>query len=358
MQTDVLAWPKEKNAHANPFQKLLYSAVEKNHRFSVIEFTILEIFKGSDQRLLHIHWPDVYLANAKGARFWVKLGLLRCLFIIAGMRNIPVVWTAHNLKRAGQKNQAKMERWFWPWFADRIDAVIYMTTVSKAEAEQAFPNWKTIKSAVIPHGHYRPIIDALAAELTARPAPASDILFFGSITRYKNAYQVLDAFLSMPSEGTRLAIRGKMSKTEPDLKLESMLKSLSPEQAKNVLFEDRFLDDSELVDAISGTDLVVFPYSDVLNSGAAIFALSVGRPILASNNALFRELQAQVGGDWVRLIDAELDAPQLAAALTHAQGLKASGQRPDLSAFDWDVIADKTTAFYTSLLAPSKEHRP
>lgn len=352
MTLRVIAWPKSKNAATNPFQALLYRAVEIQAGVEVEEFRPSQMILPG-QRLLHIHWPDVFLATARGWRFWAKLAFLRMLCAVAFVRGVPVVWTAHNIKRSGQRNSDRLDRFFWPWFSHRVDAIIFMTSASKLKAEAQFPNWKSIPTAVIPHGHYRPVIDA-ARNLTTvsrPPCSAGNLLFFGSITRYKNAFKLLQAFLGLPADTAHLSILGKMSGASPDEKLLDLLANLPPERLAEVVYEDRFLEDAELVAAIRDTDLVVFPYSDVLNSGAAIFALSVGRPILASDNALFRELQGQVGPDWVRLIEGDLDAAQLSAALEQARALNASGAAPDLSAFEWDRIAAQTVEFYDTVIS-------
>ena len=105
-----------------------------------------------------------------------------------------------------------------------------------------------------------------------------------------------------------------------------------------------------IVSEIRAADLVVFPYSDVLNSGAAIFALSAGRPILASDNALFRELQHAVGPDWIQLIEGQLDGEQLSHALKAARALRERGASPDLSQFAWKLIGQQTMQFYNRIV--------
>lgn len=345
----VVAWPKRKNVARNPFQALLYDAVERQGSVLVTEFSAGALMSASRPDVLHIHWPDAFLAAGEGWKFWPRLALLRLVFGLAWLRRVPVVWTAHNFRRDGQRNSDRMDRLFWPWFLQRIDGVIFMTEASKLSALSSSHSLADTPYTVIPHGHYGPLISGKSQASSVRELPG--LLFFGSITRYKNAHKLLRSFLDMPLGTARLAIRGKMSRTEPDQALRDLLANLPPERLAEVVYEDRFLEDAELVAAIRDTDLVVFPYSDVLNSGAAIFALSVGRPILASDNALFRELQGQVGPDWVRLIEGDLDAAQLSTALEQARALNASGAAPDLSAFEWDRIAAQTVEFYDTVIS-------
>ena len=107
--------------------------------------------------------------------------------------------------------------------------------------------------------------------------------------------------------------------------------------------------DSELVSHLREADLAVFPYREVSSSGAAIFALSAGRPILASDQPAFRELQSIIGGDWVTLYDGELTANVLEAAARRARRLICAGGAPSLNALSWETIADQTIEFYEAV---------
>lgn len=345
----ILAWPARSNAARNPYQTLLYDAVEASG-LEVAEFSPKAPFLGPHYDVLHIHWPDAFLAAGAGWRFWPRLAYLRALALVARLRGARLVWTAHNLQRDDQRHGARMGRLFWPWFLRRVDGVIFMTQASEALAGQTAPALSDTPQATIPHGHYGPVIAPVPDETTAADTPP-EALFFGSVTAYKNVWKVLESFLQLPAGRARLAIRGKMSLREPDTRLQAALADLPEGRRAEITFEDRFLPDEDLVAAIRGADLVVFPYGDVLNSGAALFALSAGRPILASDVALFRELQGQVGPDWVRLIKGDLDGGQLAQALDAARALRTSGAIPNLSAFDWAAIGQQTAAFYKELLA-------
>ena len=344
----VLAWPARKTAHTNPYQKLLYDAVEASGRAEIVEFSPATIFLGPHMDVLHLHWPDSFLAVASGWRFWARYGYLRLMAVAARLRGTKLVWTAHNLRRAGQGNAALIERLFWPWFLRRIDGVIFMTEASAA-AGAALPELEDTPRAVIPHGHYLPVIPSPADPGGVAPEAPPQLLFFGAVNAYKNVYKVLEAVLQIPPGRARLQVSGKLSASEPDTRFVEGMSQLPAARRGEIAFDNRFLPDDELVSVIRASDLVVLPYSGVLNSGAAIFALSAGRPILATDTGLFRELQSLVGSDWVRLIEGEPDGAQLLTALEAARALRAGGAGPDLSALDWEEIADRTVAFYESV---------
>lgn len=346
------AWPKAKNAAYNPYQKLLYDSIDRIEGVSVLEFSPKALLKVHSYDLIHIHWPDAYLANGRGWKVWLRYFVLRAIFALARLRSIPIVWTAHNLKRDGQRHERLMNSLFWPWFFGAISGVIYMTKASESAAKTISPRLKDIPSAVIPHGHYRPVLSR-QDNREPREVLSSDIpkiLFFGSVTRYKNVYKILAAFKDLPPGSAELKIRGKMSEVEPEEILASMVEDLPEQYRRHFEFDNRFLSENELEQAVQEADLVVFPYSDVLNSGSAIFALSVGRPILVSDNSLSRELLEYVGSDWIYLIDGELDAGQLERAVQKAKMLCASGTMPDLSALEWDLIGRKTVDLYRKVV--------
>ncbi|MCF2949889.1 glycosyltransferase [Paraglaciecola aquimarina] len=346
----VFAWPKQKNRARNPFQYFLYKAIAKVSTARVTEFSPQNILLAGNPDVIHIHWPDAFLAAGKGFRFWPRYFLLRIVFAMASIKNVPIIWTAHNFRRDGQRNSERLARYFWPWFLKSIDGIIFMTEASKNSALAAESQLQHKAYAVIPHGHYKELTNPVKLSNTLS-SEQPEILFFGSITPYKNAYKLLQAFLQLPANKIKLSFKGKMSLTEPDKKLQQLLANLPEDRHQDIQFDNRFLDDDELIAAIQQTDLVVFPYSDVLNSGAALFALSVGRPILASDTPLFRELQQQVGKDWILLINNELDASQLSLAVKHAQSLKNTGATPDLALFEWDLIAQQSIQFYQEVLA-------
>ncbi|BFM05545.1 hypothetical protein GCM10025791_17540 [Halioxenophilus aromaticivorans] len=145
---------------------------------------------------------------------------------------------------------------------------------------------------------------------------------------------------------------GKSSNASPDedfAELYGQAVSQAHPALKYFHFEDRFLSDEDLVAEIEASDLVVFPYNDVLNSGAAIFALSVGRPIYASGVKPFLELREMVGADWVHIYEGELEPEKLLNALGAARLLREREVEPDLAAFSWGLIADKHAEFFSKL---------
>ena len=116
---------------------------------------------------------------------------------------------------------------------------------------------------------------------------------------------------------------------------------IRPDEDPRVRLDLRFLPDDELPTLLAAADLVVLPYRRIQNSGSAILALSANRPVLVPDLGAMRELQADVGGEWVRLYDGELAAEDLLASLDWACA-PIREDALDVSSYDWDAIAEST----------------
>ena len=89
---------------------------------------------------------------------------------------------------------------------------------------------------------------------------------------------------------------------------------------------------------------MVLPYADMHNSGAALLALSLDRPILVPDNDVTAALAAEVGQDWVHRYDGPLRSADVQAALERLQ--RASSAGPDLSGRGWQTVGAEHVAAY------------
>jgi beta-1,4-mannosyltransferase len=89
------------------------------------------------------------------------------------------------------------------------------------------------------------------------------------------------------------------------------------------------------------------------NSGALVYALSVGRPVLARRSPYNDAMARGIGEQWLMLYDGELTAEVLRDALIRTQpaGL------PDLSRWDWSTSIALHVACYRAVAA-GKGRRP
>jgi beta-1,4-mannosyltransferase len=101
---------------------------------------------------------------------------------------------------------------------------------------------------------------------------------------------------------------------------------------------------------LNAADLVVLPYRDVLNSGAALLALSFNTPVLTPDAGALPELREQVGPAWVKLYRETLTAEVLDTGLQWAIGTPRPATAP-LEFADWSEVAQATIAAYRGVLA-------
>ena len=112
----------------------------------------------------------------------------------------------------------------------------------------------------------------------------------------------------------------------------------------------KHIGDDDLQKYFRASDLAVFPYKDILNSGSAMMALSFDVPVLVPGIGSMPELREQVGRDWVMTYQGDLSPSVLEVAKAWVLGTKRSERAHD--PFAWPGIATKTIEFYKELLIP------
>jgi len=115
------------------------------------------------------------------------------------------------------------------------------------------------------------------------------------------------------------------------------------EANSNVRLFLEFVNQNDIQKYLRAADLVILPYTQILNSGSAILALSFDRPILVPACGTLIELGEIVGPNWVRLYHGELDPDIIRAAVgwVKTRQIQNNAHAP-LSALDWDRIAQLT----------------
>jgi hypothetical protein len=105
------------------------------------------------------------------------------------------------------------------------------------------------------------------------------------------------------------------------------------------------VDDMQLY--LNAADLVVLPYGETLNSGAAILALSFDRPVLGPDRGAFAELASEFGPRVVQTFAGDVTSGVLATALRRA--IAEPPGHLDLDALSWDRVAAGTIAAYRAV---------
>ncbi|MFJ4038402.1 glycosyltransferase [Microbacterium sp. NPDC090007] len=279
--------------------------------------------------VLHLHWPE-FLVRARRRRTRLAKRLaMRALLWRARRARIPIVRTTHNITphESGTAAEARLVR-----AVDRsTTAFIHLNGTTAAPA----PGLET----VIAHGHYR---DRFAAHPRAERVPGR-IVYFGIIRPRKNVERLIDVFLARERPGCHLRIVGSPT---PEL-AERITARITGRP--DVSARLAFVDDDELVAEVTAASLVVLPYAEMHNSGAALVALSLDRPVLVPRSPANDELGREVGSGWVLPFDGSLDDADLSAAMAAAEGIDPD-DRPELGGRDWDEVGRRHRDVYRAAL--------
>ncbi len=343
----IEAEPAYRTAAANPYNALLADALQdEGARVRDLDYLRLATRRVD---VVHLHWPDLtFLSGHRMSIVRARLLLFRIALRIARLRGTRLVWTVHNLDAHEERATPALRRRLHRLLVSELDGVLALSESSLALARERFPELAELPGFVTPHGHYRDAYDwsitrAEARQLLGIPDDARVAVSVGQVRPYKNMPALVATFGQVPGEDLALAVAGRPSSSE----LAAELRGLA-ERDPRVLLDLAFQDDARMVAYLRAADLVVLPYRAVLNSGAAILAVSAGRPVLVPALGSLVELAQQLGEEWVRTFPGELTPHDLADALEWA-GDAARSPEPPLDPLAWDAVARRTLAAYTAV---------
>ncbi|RHA43145.1 hypothetical protein D1825_06325 [Cellulomonas rhizosphaerae] len=198
------------------------------------------------------------------------------------------------------------------------------------------------------HGHYRDWFDGVPRS----EAVTGRIGYTGLVRRYKNVVGLVTAFRAARADDPSLSllVAGKPSGVDIE---DEVRRAASPDPA--IALDLHFLDDDALVAAITSSELVALPYRHMHNSGSALLALSLDRPVLVPVNDVNADLAREVGAGWVHTFDGELDGESIHTALRASRAPRST--RPDLTARDWDAAGQAHLEAYRLALRLRRSHR-
>jgi glycosyltransferase involved in cell wall biosynthesis len=336
------AWVKTSNRFTNLFAQAVQGA-----GWDVREFT----WSGRGlfvPRVILIHWPDdFFIAQgfAANVKALAKLALLQAARKFLGVRLVWVVHETHPHDRGRPGHRSTKA------FLDALDGAIYLSHASKRAAEIDLPELARVPALVTRHGHYR-----LDMEKPPQPRRAADrrlnLSYFGQIRPYKNLDNLIRAARNFPPDEIGVKLIG-WSKDPAFTKSLADLAADAP--AVKLDIRDKLVPQADIEAALDESDGVVLPYRKILNSGAAMFALSRNRPILAPRLGTLPDLQDEVGPGWVDLYDDDITERDLRA---FASRLREPGPAvADLSAYEWAPIGEAIGDFFDQLSETTKQSR-
>jgi len=339
----ILASPGTDLRNRNPYTRLLYSPMHAR----VDEYSFWRALL-HQYDILHLHWPE-------GPLNYSRLGILaiwrlaRQLLVIDLMRlrGSKVFWTVHNL-HAHDRSSPHIEKWFWNALTKRLDGYIVLSESGKNAAQKSFPALRDIPGFIVPHGNYRGTYLSNGFDLRrvfGMQSEARVMLFFGRVCSYKNVPWLIKEFRALAEPDVKLIVAGNPSCAQI---VPEIIDACGGDQ--RIRLDLGHICDKKVSAYFKAADLVVLPYTDILNSGTALLSLSLDRPVLVPNRGAMKDLAAEVGAGWVHCYEGDLTATELFEALNWARLGDRSASAP-VDHLAWPLIAKQTLEAYRIVLA-------
>ncbi len=299
----------------NPYIHMLDAALERTPGVDHVRFDRRRALLGRYDAL-QLHWPDVLLRGSTPSRTLARRAFAVALAVRLTLTRVAVLQTVHNPRPHAEASP--WERRWLEWLDRRTDHRIVLngqTVVGEGRA------W-----TLIPHGHYR---DWFAAVTPVPPTPGL-LAFVGLVRPYKGVEELLDAFAGTAEArpGIRLRIAGDA--TSPRIEREVRGRA---DVDPRVELDLRYLPEEAFANAVMEASGVVLPYRSMHNSGSALAALSLDRPVLVPRTDVTEALAREVGPGWVTTFDGAVSSVDLERfADSTARPMSAP---PDLSGRGW-----------------------
>jgi beta-1,4-mannosyltransferase len=337
----VLSFPADLGQMSNPYVSMIADELIARG-VDLKPYRPFRPFQNAD--VLHIHWLERVYQMRIAQRHPVLSFLAFCILYLNIVwikgRGGRVIWTAHNLRPHDGVNGRHAAVWrFWsPRIYTKVDAVLCMTESAIGQVRTAIPELAGAQFYVAPHPHYRgvyaghPSGEGLRERLGIPPQTVV-LGMIGYMRPYKGILQVALALERVKDSDVRLLVAGRCQ-DEPYLKT---LQDLALSDPRLLVLEGS-LSNPQFAEHVDACTLCVFNFSDILNSGSVVAALSLDRPVLAPGKGAVSDLAELVGAKWLQTFAGGMSASVLESAVGWARAGKPDS-RPDLSALDPSAVA-------------------
>lgn len=302
--------------------------------------------------ILHLHWLHKYFEapNAPNALF--RLVKFISGIVILKLMGIKIVWTAHNLKNH-ENLYPLLDRICTSVVARLADAIIAHCQAAKCEIATTLQLRNKDKIFVVPHGNYTGYYENKIDRVEARKAldiPNSSLvfLFLGTIRPYKGVFELILAFKQLHNKEVQLVIAGEALNDELAQQIRQKI-----EGHDNIKFIPGFIPEEQIQVYMNSCDVVVFPYRDVLTSGAVVLAMSFGKTCIGPRRGCIGEILDNSGAFLYNPDIEEGLFQAMNSAVQNSGNLLSMGDYNQRSAdqWSWDRIAEKTLEVYQQCLS-------
>lgn len=291
---------------------------------------LLERLNRWNPDIIHFQWLPLPVADVP---------LVRLLGHIA-----PTVLTVHDSTPFQGAATSRVQRFMTGRGPQVVNEIIVHTEETKAKLVKASVPQTDI--SVIPHGVIRyPTTDQLPTDTFEE----TTVLFFGNVKPYKGVDVLIDAVARLPEEvreKSRVVIAGRPHGSADELKKRAHKQGITD----LISWEFGFIEHEHVGAYFQRSDIVVFPYRHIDQSGALMTALPFGKPVIATEVGGFADVLSDgVHGRLVPPDNADALSSALAEVLTdndqQAEMGDAVAELAD-NTYSWERIAEMTTELY------------
>jgi beta-1,4-mannosyltransferase len=339
----------------NPYVRLLHESLCRLGVDSSISEGLsprLVEFWRNQVDVLHVHWLELFYVRPRVRRTIRLSAAVLSALLLAKLWGLRIVSTVHNLE-AHEQLHPLLEGVGSSLLMHLSDGLhVHDHAAAQALSLRGVPLGKV---HVIPHGSYIGAYPNTSDRTEARrhlrlPVDGFVFLFLGQIRPYKGIEDLVTAFEALNDEGTWLVIAGNVHEPEYG----AWLRELCLGNAR-IQTHLQYVPDDQLQYFWAAADVGVLPYRKVTTSGAAVLALSFGRPFVAPALAGFPELAQQ--GKGILYDPSEADGLLEALRRTRQADVQAlsSLALAWAEAHRWDVVAPQFVSMYGDVIGNGRQ---
>jgi beta-1,4-mannosyltransferase len=299
--------------------------------------------------ILHLHWLPPFkrkhIRSFKLISYLLELVILRII-------GVKIVWTAHNMRP--HESVSKTGDWLIAKTTAKIaNAIIVHNEDARDKVFSTFNLKKPDNIFVIPHGnfigHYDNNINRASARSQLGIADSTFIfLFMGRVRPYKGVLQLIDAYKTFRKDvpDSILVIAGRPL----DEKFSNIIREKIA--GAGLLYRDGFVPDSQIQIYMNASDVTVFPYTDILTTGAVIMAMSFARACVAPKLGFIKDVLDDNGAFLYDPDEKDGLLNALNSAYSRRENIASMGQYNfrKVSPWNWDYVAAETVKVYERCL--------
>lgn len=350
----VLSFPGIVTEQSNPYVDIVGSGL-RGLGVDFSNYNPYKLFQNAD--VIHLHWLE-RCYQLKYTRNFPLLSFIVFFILYANVCRIKrkggvVVITAHN---AHPHESAGKHSWVWKFWSKRIykkiDRVICMTEDAVDYIKTMIPEFREKKFFIAPHPSYIESYQKFSnsnLSLGSLGIPERSVVFgmIGYIKPYKQIDKVVALFDRFSRDDEYLIVAGYC----PDTTYQSSIIEAARLNDRIIVISSA-LTNEEFCSFVRICDVAVFNFSEILNSGSVLAALSLNVPVIAPNKGSLQSIEKAVGEQWMLLFDDELNSDNFRNVLDLSR--KAfleieTRESPDLAFFSPSVVASKHIEAYLAI---------